>query len=264
MQFTVAGGDRRQAVLAQGLMEHGHNVRCFAVPGMPDLPLPAAMAQADCLILPMPALDGTFLRGEAPVPLSTLLQALPADAVVYGGCLDGIDIPQRAVDYAKRESFIQRNAELTAEGALPLLMERLFVSIEGLSCLIVGWGRIGKALAARLRALGADVTVSARKQPDLAAIEAAGYAADTTGVYARGLSQYQAVLNTVPAMVLPAGKLAQLRADCVVMDLASKPGGVERDACKSPFLWALGIPGTYAPVTAGLLLQDLILADFSC
>ena len=51
----------------------------------------------------------------------------------------------------------------------------------GSRVLVIGYGRVGRLLAHRLKGLGARVTVSARSFRDLAWIEAYGYCAEHTG-----------------------------------------------------------------------------------
>ena len=149
----------------------------------------------------------------------------------------------------------------TAEGAIQIAMERLPITIQGCRALVVGWGRIGKILARKLALLGADVTVSARRGHDLAMIAALGMRADSTGRFCRGLSQYDLIVNTVPARVLGRELLASTRPDCLIVDLASKPGGVDFDAAAElgrETVQALSLPGRVAPVSAGRLLRDAI------
>ena len=74
----------------------------------------------------------------------------------------------RAADYAKEETFALRNAVPTAEGAIQIAMQELPVVLQGLPCLILGAGRVSRALQPRLKALGAEITVAARRCADLA------------------------------------------------------------------------------------------------
>jgi len=74
--------------------------------------------------------------------------------------------------------------------------------------------------------LGARVSVAARKYSDLAWIEAYGYGVEHSDQLEGWLCAYDLVINTVPARVLDQDALEDLRAGCLVIDLASKPGGV--------------------------------------
>ena len=53
-----------------------------------------------------------------------------------------------------------------------IALERMPGTLHGSSAFVIGYGRIGKLLADRLRAFGADVTVFARKESDRAFAEA--------------------------------------------------------------------------------------------
>ena len=181
----AAGGDLRQKAAAESLAADF----CVALTGfdrLRDPPCGVRIAvrpadlpyDADILLLPMPATaDGEQIPapfGSCPLHLSELLTHLREGALVCGGRFSAADrrmieaagcIPR---DLAACESFALRNAVPTAEGALLLALRELPVTLHGLPCLILGAGRISQALQPRLRALGAEVCVAARRFPDLA------------------------------------------------------------------------------------------------
>lgn len=164
-------------------------------------------------------------------------------------------------DYFAREELAVANAVPTAEGAVQIAMEQLPITIHGARVLVVGFGRVGRALAQRLAALGAKVTVAARRYESLAWAQASGYGAEQTGQLAGWLCGYDLVVNTVPALVLGEAELADLKPDCLVLDLASKPGGVDLEAAGRlgrTVIWALSLPGKVAPVTAGSAIKNTI------
>ena len=59
---------------------------------------------------------------------------------------------------------MRRNAALTAEGALFAAMRAQERALGDCDCLVIGWGRIGRALTEMLVALGARVTVASRTE----------------------------------------------------------------------------------------------------
>ena len=72
---------------------------------------------------------------------------------------------------------------------------------------------------------------------------------------------YDLVINTVPARVLGQTELEDLRPDCLVLDLASRPGGVDLAAAGElglTVIWALSLPGKVAPVSAGAAIKRTI------
>ncbi len=165
------------------------------------------------------------------------------------------------VDYFQREELAVANAVATAEGAMGILMQETAITLWESRILVIGFGRIGKLLAHRLKALGADVTVSSRSRADAAWCQAYGYGVLDTRRLEGHLRRFDAVVNTVPALVLDAGRLAELRGDAVCMDLASRPGGMDFAAASRlgvRAIWALSLPGEVAPVTAGKIIRDTI------
>ena len=279
MKFAIIGGDLRNVRLAAMLEAEGHEISCFALDEAPvgemkscALSACNAVKDADCVILPLPVLN---MRGGLNAPLSAftydageIIRALPKSAVICGGKpgdmilkiaeQSGLDF----VDYFEREELAALNALATAEGAISILLRNSPITIWDSRILIVGFGRIGKMLASRLKALGAHVSVSARKAGDMAYIRALGCEALDTRIMSAELSRFDTVINTVPARVLGADRLKFLSKDVLCMDLASRPGGIDFEAAREldiNTIWALGLPAETAPVTAGKIIKETVL-----
>ncbi len=153
------------------------------------------------------------------------------------------------------------NALPTAEGALQLAMESTDRTILGSRCLVIGYGRIGRLLADRLLALGAEVTVSARKYGDLAWIDAWGCRSVRTNALAEQLDRFDVIFNTAPALILDGARLRETREDCVIIELASAPGGVDLEEARRlgrQVIQAPGLPGKVAPRSAAAAVRDSI------
>lgn len=265
-RFAVIGGDLRQRYAAAYLRRIGCDVETYAVPGLPDTSagLKETLRHAKYVLLPMPAVGGDgHIRNSQGATLrpEELAEHLRGDATVFGGKLGAAEevIGRRAaaVDYAAWETLAIGNAVLTAEGAIGLAIERSDAALHGSRCLVIGAGRIGMRLARMLQALGADVTVTARKDADLARIRAERMGADVTGIYGLGLGQYRFLFNTVPAPVLTEEQLERVRQDCVLIELASAPGGFSREVCRMldrRYVGGGGLPGLVSPETAGELI----------
>ena len=149
----------------------------------------------------------------------------------------------------------------TVEGGIQIAMEERPITLHGARALVVGYGRLGRLMAHRLGALGAKVSVSARKWADLAWAEAYGYGVEQTDHLEGWLCGYDLIVNTVPARVLGEERLAELKSGCLIIDLASKPGGVDLEAARQlgvKVIWALSLPGKAAPVTAGKAIMNTI------
>ena len=184
-----------------------------------------------------------------------LLDQLPKNCIVYGGNLNHPALQDyRTVDFLKLESYLAENAYITAECALDVALPYLSVTLRNCPVLVIGWGRIGKCLGKILKALDADVTISARKPADLAMIQALGYRTIHTGAIPESISQYRLIFNTVPYPVLTQADIAKCRADCVKIELASTDGMIGDD-----IIIARGLPGIHLPESSGALIAKTFL-----
>ena len=261
--LTILGGDRRQTILAGLLASRGYQVAYRGVPGLPDTheSLADSIRFARILLLPMPALDKGLIRGTD-IPLQAVLDAARPGTILLGGRLgcvpqkDGLSI----LDYAEDEALAVGNAVPTAEAAICLALQKLERTLRGSRVLVIGYGRIGRALALRLHLLGAEVTVATRSAAHRAECQGMGMVAEETGHYAAPLSGYDCIFNTVPCPVLNAAQLRSVRPDCPILDLASLPGGLS-PACTpgENYRPALALPGKFFPITAAELLCETII-----
>lgn len=277
LNIWVIGGDRRQGKLAECLAEEGHTVHTFAMEeggaleGVWAEETLHTVALADCVILPLPTTgEGSLLHAPLSArdyPLVELLNRLRPEQVICGGMIDG-RLTQMASerglmlhDYFEREELAIANAVPTVEGALQIAMEELPITLHRAHALVVGYGRLGKLLSHRLAGLGARVSVAARSYTDLAWISALGYGVERTDQLRGWLCGYDLIINTVPAQVLDEETLLDVKPNCLVIDLASKPGGVDFDTAAAlgvRVIWALSLPGKVAPVTAGESIKTAI------
>ena len=125
--------------------------------------------------------------------------------------------------------------------------------------LIIGFGRIGKLTAHRLRGLCAEVSVSARSPADFVWIDAYGYNALDTHSLGGKLGAFDIVINTVPVPILDQSLLDELKPGTLCVDLASKPGGIAETSSETiRVIRALGLPGEIAPVSSAGFIRDAI------
>ena len=135
------------------------------------------------------------------------------------------------------------------------------ITIHGSRVLVIGFGRVGRLTAQRFQALGARVSVAARKYDQLAWAQAMGMGSEHLAQLKDGLCGCDLVINTVPALVLGREELEETKEDCLILDLASKPGGVDLGAAGElgrTVIWCLSLPGKVSPVTAGAAIKTTI------
>lgn len=238
-----------------------------------------ALRGSFAVILPLPsAADGNTVSmplGGVPLKFTTLTEIMSQNGVKYvcGGKLPGDFVAlcnERGIktfDYYESDAFSIANAIPSAEGAIEIAMRELNVTLNSSSALVIGYGRIGKVLSRLLTRLGVTVTASARKPSDIAWIRADGHIPAETGKLCEVLSgtRFDVIYNTVPHTVLGEGELLAIPRGTLIVDLASKPGGVDiptADRLKHNVIWALSLPGKVAPITSGKIIADEVLGQF--
>ncbi|MBR5534980.1 MAG: dipicolinate synthase [Ruminiclostridium sp.] len=267
----VVGGDRRHLALVELLEEDGHTVHTAGLGEETGEPLGPGLALAHCVILPLPVLgkDGlmhTPLSKEE-ISLPQILEHMRPDQVLCGGLVSqavwqaGEERGLRVFDYYAREECMVANAVPTAEGAVQAAMEQLPFTLHSARVLILGFGRVGKLTAHRMRALGARVTVAAKGYEDLAWAAAYNYESIHLEDLSCELGGFQLIVNTIPAQVLDARRLAWVDPAVLILDLASAPGGVDLPRGEElglRILQAPGLPGRTAPVTSAKAIRDSV------
>lgn len=279
IKIGVIGGDLRQLVMAEELAGEGYEV---AVHGFDEyagsfgmttrcVSIEDTIRKADFVILPLPySIDKIHLNtplSQSEIHLDNIFKLINQYQIVLGGKFDSTaqdfasETNLTIVDYYAREDLIILNAMPTAEGAINIAMQELPITLSNSKALIMGYGRIGKILAHKLYGLHTEVYVSARKHEDFAWIEAFGYKRLSYDVLDEYLNGFDVIFNTIPSLMLDERRLRKLKQDVVIIDLASNPGGIDFNSAKNlgrNVIWALSLPGKYAPITAGKILAKII------
>ena len=160
-------------------------------------------------------------------------------------------------DYFRSESFTLKNASLTAEGALGILLAQPW-ALRGSRVLVCGFGRIGQMLAGMLVPLGAEVTVAARRRESRTMARLAGCGAVSPEQAAEGV--WDAVVNTVPATIFGARSLQKF-GSAKLIELASPPYGFDFQAAQAlgkEIVLASGLPGKCAPHAAAQAVKETV------
>ena len=206
------------------------------------------MDKCDALILPI---KSTLTDEE----FSKIFQGVERSALVFSGEENKVraHFEGEIINYSLDEGFIDRNAYITAECALSLLLNDLDKTILESKCAIVGYGRIGKHLTSILQKLGAEVTVFARRKEsrDLA-IQNGALAYDIEKI---SDESYDAIFNTVPKQIVTKEQSDKIPKSTLVYDLASLPGGFQDEIFPKR---ALALPGKMMPVSAGGAIFDFV------
>lgn len=280
LTFAFIGGDPRQAEVIHQFAQEGYQILTF---GLENLSFPEGLSiqfcdtlascihGADIVILPFPYTSDneTITTSFSSVSINTndVLRQMNGTQLLLAGRVDKhlSDLASlynvHLIDYGEREELLISNAIPTVEAALEIAIKETSHTIHNSHCLVLGYGRIGKILAKDLHALGAKTYVAARKHRDLSWIDANGYIGISFPDLINHIKNFDIIYNTVPTTVLDFPLLSQVNPSSLIIDLASKPGGVDFETAKildKKVIWALSLPGKTAPKTAGNIIHNTI------
>jgi dipicolinate synthase subunit A len=168
----------------------------------------------------------------------------------------------KAVVTAELDEICFYNAVPTAEGAVAIALNESGITIHGSEALVLGFGRCAVPLAKLLQGMGSTVTVAARRRDALAQAYSLGFRTVLLEELERCIGGFDYIFNTIPAVVLHSGVLSGVKADALIIDIASNPGGTDFEAAAElgiKSILAPGLPGKTAPVSAGRTLAAVYL-----
>lgn len=278
--FSIIGGDLRIIKLAKMLAKDGNMVYTYGLERAEELrgitnitmceKLKEAIKNTEIVIGPIPfssnGKDVNTPFSEKTISIRELMHEINAKVLIAGSIVPEIyemanDEYIEIIDIMKREELAVLNTVATAEGTIQIAIENTNKILHGSQVLILGFGRIGKVLARKLAGLSARVTCAARKEEDLAWIRAYGHMSTNINNLGENLSQYDIIINTVPHLILNEERLGYVKKDCLLIDLASNPGGIDKKVAKDrniKLVWALALPGKVAPVTTAEFIKDTV------
>lgn len=271
--FLILGGDNRSLFLGEFLENQGYKV-CYYAFNQTDCfdSLTSAISEASVIILPLPFTRDRLTINtplfDEKVLISDVVALSTADKMIFGGQLSKSFIEELSnknisyCDYLELEELAVYNAVPTAEGVLQVLIENLPITIHGMKCAILGYGKTGKILAKTLKALGADVTVFARKERDFALILSESIKYKEFDKLSHEQHNFDTLINTVPKKVVGENELLNLNSDCTLIEIASAPFGIDFQAAKEKAFTVIkagSLPGKVAPKSAGEIIGRSIL-----
>lgn len=280
VNLLIMGGDQRYLEIIDQLASKGIRIvlngfdqLTFSHPHISNKSVNQVdFAQVDAILLP---LHGTSADGEIGADYSEeyihlsmeMLKRTPDHCTVYTGIsnayLDGITegAGRRLIRLTARDDVAVLNSIPTAEATLKIAIEETDYTVHSANVMVLGFGRVGETLARLFSAVGANVSVAARKDGDLARIMEMRLDPVQMDRLAEHISAIDICINTVPHMILDAEVLSKMSASSLIIDIASKPGGTDFKFAKEKgikAIHALGLPGKTAPKTGGEIISTVL------
>lgn len=279
MNILIFGGDLRQISVGKYLKNKGHKVSIFAIDenilkehGAKEM-FADSFIPAHINIFPLPlSKDGLNIN----CPLSgkdygfteTFSRFTPNNKV-YLGMPNTFqkkyfyELKLNVTDYYEFEEIQIKNAVATAEGAIELYLNYMPITIMNSKTVIFGYGRIGRTLALRMKALGSAVTVCARSKRDIATAHTDGMSCLSIDEYFMSFPFSNCIFNTVPYRLFNESSANKTKT-ALFVDLASAPFGCDDGAVNifgDKYVRAASLPGKTAPETAGTIIAESILNE---
>lgn len=262
MNILLIGGDARQIYCAGRLaLEPGFTVRRFAL-GTEDFS--GETAPCDLLLLPYKPIRGETIVGSVgengeEVSLSDAMRLVKDGGAVFAGELDAETVDSLKLrniavhNWFSDETLTLANAKLTAEGASQIITKNAPRGVSGSKILILGKGRVARACSELFGRMGAEVSLAARSQEH-----------PTDFIDPEKISEADVIVNTIPARVFGEKELSRVKRGAFILELASKPYGIDFDKARElgiPAILASGVPGKYTPEEAGRALAESVLRN---
>ena len=186
------------------------------------------------------------------------------DKKIIAGKIPKEAADKESIDILENEYFTIKNTVPTAEGAIAKAIELTDINIAKANIMVLGFGRVGKTLCYKLKNLGANVYAEARKERDLAWIDVFGYNAIPLEKINENICKMDIIFNTIPELILDKSKLILMNEKTLIIDLASKPGGVDFESANKMGIKAIlysGIPGKIASEYEAELIKEVIYKE---
>lgn len=257
--LLLVGGDRRALALESLLKADGYSVDTVGLHEGDEATVKMNDAQAALFAYPFSVHNGCIptMTGVTLHPEDVIRQFSPTIPILLG---KGLEKPEGFLckSYDEDEALLVRNAEISAEAAVMEVMQRTELAVMDRTVTVIGYGRFGRALAQRLKALGAEVWIAARRREQRQLAAEDGMKPMDIAEMSDGLSRAHMVLNTAPAQVMGERELSAIRSGTPILELASPPYGFDRemaDRLGVPYEILPALPAKYAPVSAAMALE---------
>ena len=268
---AVLGGDGREVECVRQLLAEGATVRMCGLPEGDGIEAASAHASvteaaegAHIVIcpVPLPQPDGALFAPHSAdklyVDAESLAGAVPGGVLVTGRSSAKMQEASekhglKIREYEQDEELMVLRAPAVAEGAIRIAIEHTEVTLHDNPCLIVGFGKIGPALARSLAGVGARVTVAARNPLQRARAWEMGCTVVPLDQLTTAAQRSNVIFNIATAPLLARAVLEGLDSQTLLIDLAAPPGGIDFDAARElglTAIWGRGLGGR-APRTVG-------------
>ena len=260
INFCLIGGDLRTFFLAKILSKEKYEVKLYGFDNLETFKqcekYDEMIRNSSNIVLPIPfSKDNQYVNmpfSNKDIAIREIFYYLQNKTIFVGNIHQELKEElhrkhNQVIDFMEKEEFAILNAIPTAEATIEIILKNTKKILQNSNCFIMGFGRIGKVLADRLKGLSAKVTCMITNEVERAWAVAYGYetiSIENLQKNCTKLKQYDIIINTIPKIILKE-ELKEVKKETIVIDLASKPYGIDRKIAeqeKLNFIEALGLP----------------------
>lgn len=192
------------------------------------------------------------------------LESFPNDITLYCGNIDGeckSIIDEKNIqhkNFMTDEIFAIKNAELTSEGILALILEKSQKSIYENNILFFGAGRITKTTALLFSKLGIRFSICNYRVPSYENAHIFTNNCFLADEYKDHAKEFDIIVNTIPHCHLSREDTMLFNNGTLYIETASVNGLDTNNYENLVFVHAPGLPKKYSKISASTLLQEFI------
>lgn len=271
-QIVLLSGDARQVYLEKELLDRGLSAVSLQNDSldMPTICKNISLAKAILGPIPISSKEGEIaLTSKHSMPWEEFIKLLHPGQIFAAGCFpnnwkeDCLRLKIHLYDYMEDEALAEYNTVATAEGVISQAIASSPYNLNQSRCLVAGYGRCGEAIAKRLKALGAKVTVCTRNPVAIAKALADGMEAKPLSFLSDAVKSSLFCFSTAPALIFTEEVLGRMDKESLISDISSAPGSVDFAAANALDIKAMrcqGLPGKYSPASSAKILASSFLS----
>lgn len=255
-KFLICGTDAKMSECKNYLCEHGFDADCMI--GDDFL---YNLNSYKYIILPLPSIVDGVIPGINVVPGYLIEQLKDSQIVFYGNIEENI-FDSRGFSYYYKDSFLDSNSDLTAQGVLEIIRNEVKDVFGSLKVCVVGYGRCGRAICRLLKKSQVETVLISRNHNSRKSAADIGCTTGDLTQLKQSVGDSDILINTVPVNIFTEECLQTMTRKNIYIEIASKPYGfdVEKaDDYDFKFIYAKGLPGRFYPKKAGINIAEAVI-----
>lgn len=264
MNILFLGGDKRYKYMMSDLAESSEIYQVgfdFNIPNVYKVSLETVdLSKFDIILFPISGInDKMEIKTEKGIIVlpEKIFKKLNKETLVFTGLktekLLKLIPEKQIISFLDNEEVKNTNDDLTVDGTIDDIRDR-----KNDTVCILGYGKLGKKLYLRLRAIGIKVYVISRPKELIYTDNVENYSPLNSQNIIDVFKKCNIVINTIPLNIIPE---EAIKADYVpyILDIASYPYGIDQEIVKKykehiKYNLYLGIPSKFAPKEASEIL----------